>query len=134
MRTSGSCTRGISPAARPALQSFGNGDRHLRFTCRLAVQPRWDQSAPRCAMRCACSGIAFAAARAMRQAGYWLTICSLSVLIGPQSARAEPPHGADIRSVGDSIVEDDVRVTMLDARRLSADEYRLAGCNTPDLW
>jgi len=37
-------------------------------------------------------------------------------------------------TVGDSLVVDDVRVTLLDAHRLTADEYRMSGCNTPDLW
>jgi hypothetical protein len=37
-------------------------------------------------------------------------------------------------TVGDSLVVDDVRVTLLDARRLTADEYRVSGCNTPDVW
>ena len=60
---------------------------------------------------------------------------TLLFLIGltQASARAnrEP---SELPSVSDSIIVDDMRVTLLDARRLSAEEYRLSGGNTPDLW
>jgi hypothetical protein len=37
-------------------------------------------------------------------------------------------------SVGDAIVIDGVRVTLLDFRTLTAEAYRTSGGNTPDLW
>jgi hypothetical protein len=36
--------------------------------------------------------------------------------------------------VGDSIVIDGVRVTLIDARRLTREEYRVSGGNLPDAW
>ena len=49
------------------------------------------------------------------------------------SARATQ-RPSDLPSVSDSIIVDGMRVSLLDARRLSAEEYRLSGGNTPDLW
>ena len=49
------------------------------------------------------------------------------------SARATQ-QPSDLPSVSDSIIVDGMRVTLLDARRLSAEEYRLSGGNAPDLW
>jgi hypothetical protein len=62
--------------------------------------------------------------------------CLLALVLSglSRATPAAPQRANDLPSVGDSIVVDDVRVTLLDARRLSADEYRVAGCNTPDIW
>lgn len=55
----------------------------------------------------------------------------LPVVAGPQ-APATP--AGDLPGVGESITIDDVRVTFLDARRLSAEEYRGGGGSTSDAW
>jgi xanthosine utilization system XapX-like protein len=55
------------------------------------------------------------------------------IALSHASARANQ-QPTDLPSVSDSIIIDGMRVTLLDARRLSAEEYRLSGGNTPDLW
>jgi hypothetical protein len=57
----------------------------------------------------------------------------LLIALSQASARANQPP-SDSPSVSDSLTVDGMRVTLLDARRLSAEEYRLSGGNTPDLW
>jgi hypothetical protein len=58
---------------------------------------------------------------------------SFLIALSQVSARANQQPG-DLPSVSDAIIVDGMRVTLLDARPLSADEYRLSGGNTPDLW
>ena len=62
-------------------------------------------------------------------------LVTVAVLLSPVSVHPERSREpSDLPSVSDSIIVDGMRVTLLDARRLSADEYRLSGGNTPDLW
>jgi hypothetical protein len=51
-----------------------------------------------------------------------------------QASARTSQQPSDLPSVSDSIIVDGMRVTLIDARRLSAEEYRLSGGNTPDLW
>jgi hypothetical protein len=68
----------------------------------------------------------------MRQIWYLFIVCALCLM--PRRVLAEQPTMTTAASIGDSVLADDVRVTLLDLRRLSADEYRATGCNSPDLW
>jgi hypothetical protein len=62
-------------------------------------------------------------------------LATVAVLLTAFSVQSEQSGGpTDLPSVSDSIVVDGMRVTLLDASRLSADEYRLAGGDTPSLW
>src|SRR5260370_5327382 len=61
-----------------------------------------------------------------------VTVAVLLTALSVHAERSGEP--SDLPSVSDSIIVDGMRVTLLDARRLTADEYRLSGGNTPDLW